>query len=734
MIFLYILFLFRFISINSNECYESCLNCTELGDEKNNKCSKCNIDYFFFENTSNCVYVDNIPDRYYIYDDTLYKCDSICELCDVLAKYFPNNCMTCNQNYLNFQLFCININNKYTFKYLENVDNYYNETPPLVHTDYYSVMFYNYLETEQIYKDFNTGSISKIYVDNCVEKLRIKNNLTKEELFIFKFDIYNKAFHLNNLTFYISEKYLSYMNLTLCFNDSVLVQRPITNFTMINYTLAKNLSKYSINIYNEDDEFFNDICFPFNYQKKSDVILKDRRKNFFQNVTLCEDGCIFKSINFNNDTINCECNLTVITKPNAISLGAINLNISIKTDFTKLIKKFKTELYNSNFFIIKCYKLVFNSQYIRDNYGFYFQLTLFVLDFILFIIYLQKENIEKIINSLIKIYRKSTTMNSHENEQNNNYYVSDVSNFKFLNDNSNHMISNLNEKSLDKSVYENNNKYYLKLPKNKTKTNTHYFMPNFNTNVNVNIKPKDSTNNIYKSDITHQKFLNNFRKQNIYNKMRKKTINEKISFCYFYKKYIKQIHMVIRLFFLKKYEIPIVQIMNLVFIIALQNTITALFYDDQRISKVFYNEGSFSIVDHIPKIIYSYFIMIFINFFLSKLITSKKHFKNILKKNYKYNMFIAKVKKRIKSFYIKINIYIVINFIFFLFFIYYCMAFCAVFRYNQRFWLLNAFVTFIFDVLHPFFICIIFSLIKLISSKMKLKCMNSLVDFMVSVF
>ena len=192
---------------------------------------------------------------------------------------------------------------------------------------------------------------------------------------------------------------------------------------MINYTLAKELNnKYLVNIYDEDDEFFNNICFPFNYQKKSDVILKDRRKNFYQNITLCEEGCVFKKINFINDTITCECNISIFK--NRKGQDNILGNNENELDFITLIKQFKIQLYNSNFFIIKCYKLVFSSKYLRDNYGFYFQMTLFALNFILFLIYLQKDSFTIIINYLIKMYKKKDSLKiSNENESNNIYII-----------------------------------------------------------------------------------------------------------------------------------------------------------------------------------------------------------------------------------------------------------------------------------------------------------------------
>ena len=733
MIALYILFLFRYILNYSNNCYRTCLKCNELGDENDHKCVECLYDYFFFEKTNNCYSYFEVPENYFLYflDNRFYQCDSRCKSCYSFSENYTDNCFECTEDYKRInRFFCVKHLNKYTVKYLDkNLENIYNETSPLEHTKYYSVVFYNYLETEEVNKYYNKGNISRIYIENCIEQIKIENNITDEELFIAKYDIINEEFHLNKILFYIfyvlDNEFYDF-DLNTCINETVLIERPITDYTSINYTFAKNVSEYSINIYNESDEFFNDICFPFNYQKKSDVLLKDRRTNFFLNISLCENGCVLKKFNFNNDTISCECNITIFKNPKSFFLG------SFKEDFDTIIKIFKTELYNSNFFIVKCYKLVFNIKYLKDNYGFFFQITLFAFNIILFLIYSQKFKISMLINYLINIYKRSNSfyfINDNDNNFN-SFFVSDVSKFKFLNDNSKNMISCSNNK--DKSIYDFDNKYYLKLRKNKTKNNSIHINNNFSTD--MNLKNKNLNNNMYKSDIAQ---LKNFQKKKIYNKIKKtnsKQKKEKNNFIFLFKKYIKQIHMIIKLFYINKLEISIIHIMNLIFVISLQNTITALFYDDERIRSVFINEGNFSLIENLPRIIYSYLIMIFINFFLMKLITTKNILEKLIRQKYKYNIFVIKMKKRIRSINIKINIYFVINFIFSLFFIYYCTAFCAVYRYNQKFWLLNVFITIILNLIHPFLICFVFVLLKMIALKMKVHWINTLVEFMVTFF
>ena len=737
MIILYILFIFRYILIYSIECYNSCLNCTDLGDENNHKCNECLNNYYFLENTNNCYSLNNISKNYFLFQNKLYKCNSRCENCSNFPEKYSDNCIYCSDNYIKIQLYCIKYLNKYTVNYLDkNLEYIYNESSPLVHSKYYSVVVYNYLETEQVNKYYNIGNISRFYIENCIERIKFIFNKTDEELFIIKIDIIENDYHLNSIIFDVFDNYFSTFNLGICNNESIIVQRPIINYSMINYSLAKNFSKYSINIYDENDEFFNNICFPFNYEKRSDVILKDRRKNFFLNISLCEDGCIFKGINFNNDTINCECNIFGLRNKNLIDLYDVEF-----LNFDMITKNFKNELYDSNFFIIKCYKLVFNLKYLKNNYGFFFQLILFVLNLIIFLIYLKRDNISKIINHLSNIYKRKYHSFYFSNNNNfNNCSLSNVSNFIFLNDKNKQIISssNNNNKSID------NYNIYLELSNNKTKKtndNSKQYLSS-----NINLKQNVNTNNIYKSDIVQQlffskyknKYINNNNNINIKNKnniKKKKSIQkEKIKFIILYQKYIKQIHIIIKLFYINKLEIATIQIMNLIFIIALQNTITALFYDEKKISEIFYNEGNFSILEQIPKIIYSYLITIFINFFLLQLITSKRIFEKLLKQKYLFNIFMKKLKYIIRIFHIKIHIFFVINFIFFLFFIYYCSAFCAIYRYNQKFWLVNAFITFIFEMIYPFFLCIFFVILKIISIKIKSNCVNTLNEFMISIF
>ena len=59
-----------------------------------------------------------------------------------------------------------------------------------------------------------------------------------------------------------------------------------------NYELQKSLTSQGINIFDINDPYYRDLCFDYDNPKNKDIALKDRIKETFINVTLCDDGCV----------------------------------------------------------------------------------------------------------------------------------------------------------------------------------------------------------------------------------------------------------------------------------------------------------------------------------------------------------------------------------------------------------------------------------------------------------
>ena len=73
-----------------------------------------------------------------------------------------------------------------------------------------------------------------------------------------------------------------------------------------NYDLQVSLTKQGINIFDLNDPYYKDICYDFENPKKRDIALKDRIKETYINVTLCDDGCTNTGIDVKNNEATCD--------------------------------------------------------------------------------------------------------------------------------------------------------------------------------------------------------------------------------------------------------------------------------------------------------------------------------------------------------------------------------------------------------------------------------------------
>ena len=94
--------------------------------------------------------------------------------------------------------------------------------------------------------------------------------------------------------------------------------------TSESYELQTYLTQQGINIFDINDPYYKDICYDFDNPKKRDMALKDRIKETYVNVTLCDDGCINTGIDIKNNVATCNCKFNDITKIGFDVLNSIN--------------------------------------------------------------------------------------------------------------------------------------------------------------------------------------------------------------------------------------------------------------------------------------------------------------------------------------------------------------------------------------------------------------------------
>ena len=73
-------------------------------------------------------------------------------------------------------------------------------------------------------------------------------------------------------------------------------------------------------------------------------------------------------------------------------------------------------------------------------------------------------------------------------------------------------------------------------------------------------------------------------------------------------------------------------------------------------------------------------------------------------------------------------IYFILIFLLETFFLYYVTAFCAVYRYSQKYWFIGCLESFALDSVTDLIICILLSIFRYISIKKQIKCFYTLAN------
>ena len=189
------------------------------------------------------------------------------------------------------------------------------------------------------------------------------------------------------------------LNLDKCKNEKIDISIPVN----IN-------NNDNIDIYNKSSSYYNDLCSITDSKRKVDITIKDRQNEFINNnMTLCEDNCDLIAYNYTNKKAKCSCAIKI----------SVPLLDDIKLDKNKLKNQF-TDIDNTfNIKIMKCYENVFKFNNLIKNFGFYFQINIFIIYFIILLLFCCKyynlyiKKIKKIIDNK----QKKNTLNKNNNEK-----------------------------------------------------------------------------------------------------------------------------------------------------------------------------------------------------------------------------------------------------------------------------------------------------------------------------
>ena len=207
--------------------------------------------------------------------------------------------------------------------------------------------------------------ISFTHVDfqPCEDILRSHYNISKSRIITFlqlEIDNLDSQSAVNQVGYQAFDDEKKPLNLSLCNNTNIKIFYLIKSNSSLDISFISSFQESNIDLFNLDNDFFTDICFSYSYSE-NDVILEDRIKDFYQNYSLCDEGCTYNDINIEYMTVTCDCevkaNLTTTQK-------VINL------------KQIKDVDKSSIFEIIRCYNLVFSLKNKLNNIGFWIFLIL----------------------------------------------------------------------------------------------------------------------------------------------------------------------------------------------------------------------------------------------------------------------------------------------------------------------------------------------------------------------
>ena len=593
-------------------------------------------------------------------------------------------------------------------------------------------------------KENKNKNISIIDLGQCSTIL--KEYYKVDDLIIFKMDL-----KLNNTppTIINYEVYnpitLEKLNLSLCEGQKITIYSPYTpSQESLIKLLSLNASGYDL--YNPNDSFYTDICSTFTSENGTDILLSDRKSDYFENITLCEDGCTYDRYDYSFEKVKCECD---VKEEFEISQEEINNNISVEKQF---FSSFGLDSF-SNLKVIKCFSLVFSKLGQKNNKGSIIFICVILIVVVLFITFHvnQVTNIGRILrmviddnfpqlpeknkhsspnikkrsaktNNKVLVYYKRNSHNNHKDTQ------KDV----LIDENRTLPSNNKLEKYSKKK-----SKFYRKSKINiKAKTHTHSSNNNNNTHNKKLISLRDSFFSKEKYMKKKNTMFYENKKEYKYNEEELNSLDynkaieyDKRTYFQYYWFLTKSKQLILFTFVLNNdYNILIIKLSLLLFSFSLYFTVSALFFEDETMHKIYESQGNLDFLLKIPNILYSTIISSVISMLIKYLALSNK---DILKiKQIKNKEKALKESTKILSILkIKLNLFFMLCFLFLTFFWYFISAFCAVYENTQEILIENTMSSFGLSLLYPFGINLLPGIFRIPSLRAEKKNLGCLYKF-----
>jgi len=557
----------------------------------------------------------------------------------------------------------------------------------------------------------------------------------------------------------------SKLNLSACKNDEIEINYDITNSTLLDMNLVSKYSELGIDILDSSDQFFVDICYPYS-ENNSDMILKDRILDLYQNFSMCDENCKYDKINLESKIITCKCSVKAKIQTSILPLRFDSIILDLVT--------------NSSFGVVKCYNLVFNFKTKLNNIGFWIFLILIIIHIPLFIHYfiygvspigkyiineMKKYHYLRKVENPLKRHRKKASVDKY----NPNFVIGEKLIYNEKCDNINEKIDNKTKQKESKSniniynenhdvkifsssIMDDNNKKYKKNYSSKknilktqkiSKRSFHQKRP-FNLEDKklgneyflIQINANNSGNNI---PIESKILLDNYDYEDAIK-------YDKRSFIRIYYICILSKENILNMFLINSpLELKSIRWIIFILIYSCDFALNTVFYFNDHISDKYHYEGN----NLYLFTTFNNFIISFISTLLSfsivnalQLLTNSKDEveelfrieEKKMRQNKKYKVSFKRRKHILKTIYeinrklkIKIIIFIILEFLIMLFFFYFVTAFCEVYNKTQISWIIDSFVSFILSFPMEFLYALFIAIVYKISISVQIKWLYKLI-------
>ena len=397
----------------STDCKDE--ECSLCREEDNDKCITCKNDFTLEEEEKICktpikstipikifssilntqsssIDIKNLKTSIIIYDNNKTEEINKCSKDLILNK-------NCNEIITDEQIRMI-------YGELKNIlnNNYTNESIILLTKN---VAFQLSTLEEQNKQTLETIFISNVDIGDCQKLIKKQENLKEEDvLIILKADIKSEDNKATYVQYEIYTPNKTKVDLKVCQNTSIFINTPI-KLSQEFESLYNSLNESGYNLFNSNDSFYNDICSPYTSEKGIDIPMIDRQNEIYTNMkdySICQKNCTFLYYNSTNKKSKCDCKVQI--EETIIDTKLINFK-------DELIGSFYITLKNSNFLVLKCFKLTFSIKGQTHNIGSYVMSILFLILIFFIIIHYVTSN-KKLKNIMKDIILRKKNLNNIE--------------------------------------------------------------------------------------------------------------------------------------------------------------------------------------------------------------------------------------------------------------------------------------------------------------------------------